>query len=132
SGVTQSRRVVDEQLGGFELGGHVGELELDRLELRERPTELLALLGVVEGQFEDRSGERDRQRRDRDPADRERGQELREAAGRVADDVLVGQVDIGEGQLPAVEGVPTDAAKLGAGGVAGRVLLYEEGPEALR
>src|SRR3982074_1772156 len=46
--VLLARRLVDQQPRRLDLGAHVGELALDRLELGDRPAERLALLGVAE------------------------------------------------------------------------------------
>src|SRR5207249_6471545 len=47
-GILEHRSVVDEQPRRLDLGRHVGEHELHRLEVRDRLIELLALLGVSE------------------------------------------------------------------------------------
>ena len=41
-----------QQARGVDLGGHVGELELDRLVLGDRLAERLALLGVFERELQ--------------------------------------------------------------------------------
>src|SRR5258706_3511458 len=45
--VLQPRRAEDAELGGVEARRHVGDLELDGLEGRDRAAELLALLRVL-------------------------------------------------------------------------------------
>src|SRR5215210_1080848 len=50
--VLHARGLQGEQSRGLDLGGHVGELELDRLVLRDRLAEGLALLGVAQRQLE--------------------------------------------------------------------------------
>src|SRR3954447_25069479 len=50
--VLEPRRAQREQPGGVDLRGHVGELELDRLVLRDWLAERLALLRVAESQLQ--------------------------------------------------------------------------------
>src|ERR1019366_1595235 len=57
--VLQARRAQSEQPGGVDLGGHVGELELDRLVLCDRLAERLALLGVAQSQLQGALGDAD-------------------------------------------------------------------------
>ena len=66
----------------LDLGRHVGELELHRLELRDRPAELLPLLRVGEGQVVGALREPDAHGGDRDAAAVEDLEELVEAADR--------------------------------------------------
>ena len=124
--VAQRGGAVGEPAGRLQLGGDVGQLELHRLELRDRLAELLALLGVVEGEVEHGLGEAERQRGDGDAADLERPQELAEAEVRVADEVLVGDPHVVEVQLAGVEALPPDAPHLRAHREPGRVLLDDE------
>ena len=65
--VLQPRRLVDERAPGLDLGRHVRELELDRLERRDRLAELLALLRVREREVVGALREADAHRGDRDP-----------------------------------------------------------------
>src|SRR3990172_9029712 len=57
---------VEHRLRGHDLGGHVGQHELDRLELDYRPAELLALLRERERQVERARGCAHRPRADHD------------------------------------------------------------------
>src|SRR5215210_6734297 len=57
AGVLHARGLQREQSRGLDLGGHVGELELDRLVLRDRLAEGLALLGVAQGELESALGD---------------------------------------------------------------------------
>ena len=83
------RGLVDEQPRGLDLGRHVGELGLDRLELGDRLAERAPLLGVGERLVERALREADAHRRDADPPDVEHLQELLEAAAARAEQVLL-------------------------------------------
>ena len=126
AGVAQVRGAVGEPARRLELGGDVGQLELHRLELRDRLPELHALLGVVGRQVEHGLGQAERQRGDGDAPDLERAQELAEAQVGIADEVVVGHPHVVEVQLAGVEAPPADAPHLRAHGEAGRVLLDDE------
>ena len=83
------RGLVDEQPRRLDLGRHVGELGLDRLELRDRLAERAALLGVGERLVERALGEPDAHRGHADAADVEDVQELLEAGAARAEQVLL-------------------------------------------
>src|SRR5581483_5010866 len=55
----QPQRPPDEHAGGVDLGGHVGQHEGDGLVLDDRLAELVALLGVVQGELVGRPGDAD-------------------------------------------------------------------------
>src|SRR5581483_7203608 len=61
-------RLVDEEPRGGELGRHLGDLELDRLELGDLLPELLALLYVIDGGVECSLRDADHLRADADAA----------------------------------------------------------------
>jgi hypothetical protein len=63
-----ARGVVDHEPRGFDVDGHFRELELDRLEFRDRFTKLLALFAISEGGFKRSLGEPDHLRTDADSA----------------------------------------------------------------
>ena len=67
TGVGPTGGVIGHEPGRLELGGHLGQLELDRLVLEYRPTESLALLGVAHCSLEGCLGHADRTRRHVDP-----------------------------------------------------------------
>ena len=52
AGVLQPGRVDHQQVRGLDLGGHLGELERDRLVVGDRLAERLALLGVGDAELE--------------------------------------------------------------------------------
>src|SRR6476620_4929238 len=79
AGVLHPRRLAGEEAGGLDLGGHVGELEMDRLVLGDRLAEGLALLAVAEGELEGPLGDADAAGGDVDAADLERIHHLHEA-----------------------------------------------------
>ena len=66
--VLQPRRAVHERAAGFDLGGDVRQLELHRLELRDRLPELSALARVGIGEVVRALRDPDAHRRDRDSA----------------------------------------------------------------
>src|SRR6266542_2560224 len=88
--VLQPRRLVDEVAPGLDLGCHVHELELNRLEARDRLSELLALLRVGVGEVVRALGEADAHRRNRDPPPVEDLEELPEALAARAEEVAFG------------------------------------------
>src|SRR5262249_4960164 len=87
--VLEPRRLVNERTPGFDLRRHVRELELDRLEPRDRLPELLALPGVREREVVRALRETDAHRGDRDPAAVEDLEELAEARAALAEEVAL-------------------------------------------
>ena len=63
----------DQQVGGLQLGRHVGELERDALELADLLAELLALRGIFDGVAERAFGAAEAGRRDLQPRRAEPG-----------------------------------------------------------
>ncbi len=129
SRVPQVGGAVREPARRFQLGRDVGQLELDRLELRDRLPELLAVARVVEREVEHRLGEAEGERGDRDAPDLECAQELAEPHRRIADEVIFGNEYVVEEQFARVEPAPPDAAQLRAHREAVRVLLDHEARE---
>src|SRR5262245_507697 len=83
-GVLQPRGAVDELPPGVDLRRHVGELELDRLEVRDRLPELSPLLRIGDRQVVRALREADAHGCDRDPAAVEDVEELPEASAELA------------------------------------------------
>jgi hypothetical protein len=68
AGVLHRRGAMAEQARGVDLRGHVGEHELDGLEVGDRLAERLALLRVIARRFVRAAGDADGQRADGDAA----------------------------------------------------------------
>ena len=81
---------VGEQAGGFDFGGHVGQLEGDALEAADGLVELVALLAVLGGGLQRPLGDAQAEGRDADAAAVEHLQALHEAVAHLADDVFLG------------------------------------------
>src|ERR1700722_14726528 len=122
-------RVVGEPPGGLDFRRHVGQLELDRLEARDRRAELLAPLRVVQGHPHRPRGGAEGKRRDGDPPDLKRAEELPEPAARLAHHLVVGDPDVVEEQVPGVQALPPDPAQLRSERVPRRSLLDDETAE---
>src|SRR5688500_19108831 len=60
AGLLEARGAPDERAGGLDLGLHVGQLVLDRLEAGDRAAERVALLGVGGRELERGLGDADR------------------------------------------------------------------------
>src|SRR5581483_5204997 len=91
-----------------DLDGHVRELELDRLEGRDRLPELMSLERVGAGEIVGALGEPDAHRRDRDPAPVEDLEELPEPPPALAEQVRLRHRAPLEGELAGVRGTPPE------------------------
>src|SRR3954447_11057305 len=144
AGVLHARGADGEHPRGLELGGHVGELELDHLVLGDRLAERLALLGVLDRQLEGALGQADAAGGDVDAADLERVHHLREAlveaAVLAAEDRVRRRLVAVEDQLGRLDALVAHLLDLGrdveAGERAGvlldaRLLLADEARHAL-
>ena len=80
----------------LDLHQHVGEFELDGLELRDRAAELVAFLGVFERLVVGAHRHPHRQRRHRDPAAVEDREELVQPLAALAEQILLGHFGVGE------------------------------------
>ena len=107
AGVLLPGGFADEEARGVEFGGHVGEHELNGLELRDRVAEGEALLGVFASSFESALGNASGLRGDADAAAVERGERYFVAFAFVADAVGCGDFAVGEDKFTAGGG--TDA-----------------------
>ena len=92
-------RGVRQLAGGLDLHAHVGEQELQTLEVADRLPELLALLGVAECVVERALGDADGLSGDRDPGVVERAHRGLEAGALVADHPIGRQADVVEVHL---------------------------------
>src|SRR5712691_4830820 len=106
--ILQPRGAVDELAPRLYLRRHVGERELHRLELRDRPAELLALLRVRERKVVRALCEPDAHRRDGDAAAVEDLHELLEALPSRAEQVPFRHGAVLERQLARVGGMPAE------------------------
>src|SRR4029450_10548983 len=81
-------RLVGQELGGLDARGHLGELGLDKLVLRDGLAKGLALLGVADGVLEGRPGETHTARRHIDAPALQGTHDQREEGGLLAEQVL--------------------------------------------
>ena len=122
--------VVDEQPGGFDLGGHLGERELDGLEIRDRFAELLALLGIGGGVRPCALGEAEHLRADADAAFVEGLDGDLVAFAGLAEHVLGRDVAILEDDLAGRGGANAELVFFLADGKSDGVFFDEEGGDA--
>src|SRR5581483_9460685 len=117
--VLQPGRLVDERSAGLDLDRHVRQLELDRLERRDRLPELLPLQGVRVREVVGALREADAHRSDRDPPAVEDLQELAEALAALAEQVPLRNRAALEGELAGVGRAPAELLHRGRDLVAG-------------
>ena len=130
--VEEAQGVVGEGAGGLGLGRHLGDVVADRLELADRAAEGLALLGVGDGDLDQALHRADGADRHQQPLPGEVGHDQFEAAVLLAEQVLRRHLDVGEGQLAGVGGVPAHLLQLRRHLVAGHLALeHEEGDAAV-
>ena len=125
--VAQVGGPVGEPPRRLELGGDVGQLELHRLELRDRLPELrpARVAYAVARSSTAWVRLRDSAAMEMRPTSRVRRNWLEPEVG-IAEEVLVGHPHVVEVELAGVEAPPSDAAHLRSHGEAGRVLLDDE------
>ena len=119
---------IHELPRGLDLGRHVGDLETDRLKVRDRVAELLAVVGVLDRIVERALGKADGTRRGMGAGGLQTRGGVVEGMAFLADQVGGIDTEIVEGQLP---GLPTEVADLGNGSAAASLrqlatLLFDE------
>ena len=117
---------------GGDAHGHVGELELDRLEFLERLAELPALGGVSGRVLERRARDADRLRRDSQAAVVEGLHGVNEPAARVAEKIGGGHAQVVEGELNGGRGTEAHLVFLLAHGESGHVGRDDERADPAR
>jgi len=131
AGVLQARGVVDQLARGFDLRGHVGQEELQRLVLEDRLAEGDALLAVGPRDVERRAGHADALTGEADaPAFQARQRDL-QALAFVADQVGHRHAAVLEQDLRRVAGVLAGLVFQARHGVAGRGGGHDGGADAL-
>src|ERR1700740_3197999 len=131
AGVFDHGGAVAEEPRGVNLGCHVSEHELDGLEVRDRPPEGLALLGVVARGLVRAAGDADGERADGDAASVEDFHGVDEAIADLAEDVLARYTAVFEHELRGVAGAHAELVLFLAGADAGAVHLDGEGGDAV-
>src|SRR6476646_7260523 len=121
---------VEELAGGSGAGLHVGELELDRLQLVDRLAEGDPLGGVAVGVVGRALGDPDRLGGGAEAGALQGAEGDGEALTLLADQVLVRDADVGEGRRAGRRALDPELVLELAGVEAGRVLLDHEGAGA--
>ena len=114
------------RLRGHELRGHVGEHELDRLEVHDRPSELATLLREVEGELERSRGGADGPGADHQPLLDEPVLRELESPSDLAEDPVVADAHVLEGEDRVLEDERVHVRRRPDQTHAGRVLVDEE------
>ena len=130
AGVLLPSGFADEEAGGVDFGGHVGEHELNGLELRDGMAEGVALLGVGAGGFEGALGDAEGLRGDADAAAVERGERDFVAFAFVADAIGGGNFAVGEDQFAAGGGADAELFFFLAGLESGRAFFDDQRGDA--
>ena len=118
--------------GGFDFGGHVGELPLDRLEIADGFAELLALLGIIQRGFVGALGHAERQSGDGDAAAVEHAHGVDESVAFFAQQIFGGNHAVFEDQFRGVAGAQAQLVFFFAGTESLGVFLHDEGGEPVR
>ena len=124
--VLEPRRPVGERPPGLDLGGHVGQLELNRLETSDRPAELPPLLRVRERELVGAARQPEGECRDRDPSAVEDLEELPEALAPGTQQVILRNGAVRKRQDAGVRGVPAELSHRRRDLVAGRAVRDDE------
>src|SRR5690606_10956829 len=130
AGVLEPGRVVDEEPCGLEFRPHLGELELDALELGDRLAELFALLDVAERVVKGALREADHLRADGDPALVQRFDRDLVSLSDLAEDVLLGDDAVVHDQLGRRGGADPEFVLLLPDAEPGEIPLDEEGRDS--
>jgi len=117
---------VRDEARQLDLCCHIRELELDRLESRDRTPECGSLLCVSQRSVEARLCQTDREGRDRHPATGQRVQELSQASPPATQQVLLGHPAGVECQRVGVRGMPAQLVVRGLIIVAGCAPRHQE------
>ncbi len=118
--------LIREQARGFDLRGHVRQLELNRLKFGDGFAELLALLGVTHGAFVSALRHAQAERGNGNAAAVENLQAVDEAFAFFAEQIFRRDVAIGENDFAGVAGAQPELVFFLAGLEAGRSLLDDE------
>ena len=129
--VLEEARAPHEHARGVRLQHHVGDHRLDQLEARDRPAELLALLGVLDRLLHAALADAHAAGGDRVAPRVERRHRDFEAVADAAEHLLVGDLDVFERDRGRVGGVQTHLVLDRLRFVAGLVGVHEEAREAL-
>src|SRR5262245_23030671 len=121
-----------EQSRGVDLHGHVGEFELDSLEVEYRLAKLFALLRVFQGRFVGALRYAERQRCYRDAPAVQNLHGVDEAAPGLADQILLGNPAILEDHRGGLRGAHAELVLLLAGDETFGPSLDDEGADAAR
>ena len=122
---------VEHDAGGLKFGFHVGQLELDALEIGDGLAELLAVLRVSDGLVERELGAAEGAGGDVEAPAIEAGHREAEAVAFLTDPVSCGHAHFVEDDLRRRLTFPAHLAFVGPEGEAGRALLDDEGGDAL-
>ena len=118
------------QARGFDLGGHLRDLELDALEFGDGFAELLALLRVLAGVFPGAAGQPDHLRADADAAFVQRLDGDLVSLADFAQHILLRHAAVFENQLAGGRGADAQLVFLLADGESGEIFLDHEGGDA--
>ena len=126
--VAQPGGAVDHEPGHIDLGGHVRQLELNRLVRGQRLAKGLAFLGVPERHVQTRLGQRQAERGDRNPAALQGLEKGPEAGAVLAQQILARHPHVLKHLLAGIDRMPADLLVRLADRIAGRVFGNDDSP----
>ena len=127
AGVVSARRGLGEEARRLQPGGHLRELDLDRLVLADRLAEGLADLRVGDALLQGGAGDAASARRDVDPAELQATQDLLQPAALLGPhEVLPRDLAVVEDELAGVDPLVADLLELAHDPEPGKVLLHHE------